>query len=66
MTYDQYKLATPPLKATICDYCGEDIPDHLVCTVPTGQGRYDWNYACPECAANELEKYNSIELDADE
>ena len=56
----------PPETAVICDYCGCDVPDHLVCTVPTGQNRYDFNYACPDCAAFEIEKYNSIELDADE
>ena len=66
MTYDQYKNETQPLKPIHCDYCGCEIPEYLVCTVPTGEMWYNFNYACPDCAAVEIEKYNSVEIEFDE
>jgi len=63
MKLDDYINETPPVKVTTCDYCGCVIPNHLICTVPTGTNRYDFNYACPECAAEEIEKTNSIEIE---
>jgi hypothetical protein len=59
------QTAYPDPKPIRCDYCGCDIKDEEVCTVPTGQNRYDFNYACPECAEFEIEKYNSIEITND-
>lgn len=56
----------PPETAIECEYCGCAIPEEQVCTVPTGQNRFDFNYACSTCAANEIERYNSIELEFDE
>lgn len=59
------QTAYPEEKPINCDYCGREIPDEDVCTVPTGPGRYNFNYACPECATNEIEKYNSVEIETD-
>lgn len=58
-----YIISQTPVR---CEYCGCDIPDEDICTVTTGHNLYDFNYACPDCAAFEIEKYNSVEIDTDE
>jgi len=65
MKLDDWKNETPPIKPVTCDYCGCEIPEHLICTIPNSCNRYDSNTACPECAAIEIEKSNSIEIEID-
>lgn len=59
MNYDDWKLETDPAPEWYCDYCGCRIKEEDVTTIPTGI-RYVNNYACPECAKEEIEKQTLI------
>ena len=59
---NQDYLLRPDEKPITCDYCGCEIPEHKVNHIPT-ENRYVNYTACPECAAEEIEKQKA-ELDA--
>lgn len=60
MTYDQYKQETPIPTQLHCERCGDEIPDEDVQSIP-GEGRYDYEIVCPECARKEVERAYALQ-----
>ena len=62
MTYDDYKLATPPSDPFICEGCGRECEDEEIIDVETGV-RYVYTYLCKACHNEYMKEKRAYEAE---